>query len=207
MVLLKHLVNQIIPWVKKNEVVILPPLLPDVIIVCTYPPGGGIGGGGWGGGFTSTPYYSLQSFLGGPSRGTGGDYSSSNPYGGSGSGGGGGGNSNPANGVIKHIDFEELLDQTTIDLKKYLACFNNIPDQGATCTISLLTDIPDDEDPNSFYNWQTGSPGHTFLQLGKKNGSQNVEQIIGFYPAHSWKTLVNLPVEGRFAAGGRFAAK
>ena len=187
---------------EKVEIVILPPLLPDVIIVSTYPPGG-VGGGGWGGGgFTSSPFYNLQNFLGVSGiSGGGGNYSPSNPNVGNGSGGGGGGNT-PYNGVIRHIDFEELNDEGTIDLKKYLACFDKIPDQGATCIITLLTDIPEDDNPNSFFNWKTGSPGHTFLQLGKKNGNTNIQQSIGFYPATSWKTLIDLPVEGRFADNG-----
>ena len=186
---------------EKTEVVILPPLMPDVIIESTYPSGGSSGGGWGGGGYTSSPLYNLQNFLGyGGTSGGGGNYSPSNPYGGNGSGGGGG--STPYNGVIRHIDFEELNDQGTIDLKKYLACFDKIADQGSTCTITLLTDIPEDDNPNSFFNWKTGSPGHTFLQLGKKNGNTSIQQSIGFYPASSWKTLIDLPVEGRFADNG-----
>ena len=184
------------PINEKPEAVILPPLLPEVIIVSTYPQGGG-------GGYPSSTFYNLQSFLTGPS-GTysgGGYYSASDPYASNGSGGGGG-SAVPLNGVVRHIDFEHLLDQATIDLKKYLACFETIADQGATCTLKLSTDIPEDDNPNSFFNWQTGSPGHTFLQLGKKNGNNSIQQNIGFYPVSPWKTLIDLPVEGRFADNG-----
>lgn len=185
---------------EKTEVVILPPLMPDVIIESIYPIGWS--SGGWsGGGYSSYPLYNLQNFLGGGgTSGGGGNYSPSNPYGGNGSGGGGG--STPYNGVIRHIDFEETNDQGTIDLKKYLACFDKMADQGATCTIKLLADIPEDDNSNSFFNWNTQSPGHTFLQLEKKNGNQNVHQNIGFYPSNGFKSLTFLPVVGRFADNG-----
>ena len=62
-------------------------------------------------------------------------------------------------------------------------CFENIPDEGAICSIELFADVPVNSDPMVGFNLQTGSPGHTFLQLHKQNGKYGVIQNIGFYPA------------------------
>src|SRR5690606_22984968 len=79
-------------------------------------------------------------------------------------------------------------------------CFKNIPDDGATCSIELFADVPVDSDPMVGFNAQTGSPGHTFIQLHKQNGKYRVTQNIGFYPASQLKTLLTTaPIEGVFA--------
>jgi hypothetical protein len=62
-----------------------------------------------------------------------------------------------------------------------------------------VCDIPVDSDPKKLLNWETESPGHTFLQLKKSNGNKTVVQNIGFYPGQGWKTLLtNAPVPGKF---------
>jgi hypothetical protein len=48
------------------------------------------------------------------------------------------------------IDFENQDTDPAIDIEKYLACFDAIPDAGAACTIEILTDIPVDSDPGTF---------------------------------------------------------
>jgi hypothetical protein len=67
----------------------------------------------------------------------------------------------------KLIDFEPSEELNAINVEKFLKCFSNVPDNGATCSIEILTDLPVDSEPNTFFNWQTGSPGHTFLQITK----------------------------------------
>ena len=203
--------------VKNNilkEAVVEIPLMPDVVIICTYPTSGGISTSDW---------YNLQNMLsgGGSSAGSGGSGNSGGfggEYGNSGGGGyyfpskpnnnaaenggnyGGGGGVIPKNSTSVLIDYESVEILPAIDLKKYLDCFNNIPDAGATCTIKILTDIPVDKDPNAFFDWANGSPGHTFLQITKVNGNQSVQQNIGFYPIKGWKTvLTTAPTEGKFA--------
>lgn len=97
------------------------------------------------------------------------------------------------------VDFESNLLRV-INLERYLKCFENIPDDGATCSIELFADVPVDSDPMVGFNTQTGSPGHTFLQLHKQNGQYSVTQNIGFYPASQLKTLLTTaPIEGVFA--------
>jgi hypothetical protein len=115
--------------------------LPEVIVVGTRT-GGGMSYGDW---------LFLQSFFGDGSGGACGWYSSA--Y------GTGGGDAN-GDGVVRKdapllVDFEYQDTKPAIDIKKYLECFSAIPDEGATCTIEILADIPVDGDPSKFFNWQT----------------------------------------------------
>ena len=199
--------------VKNNiskEAVVEIPLMPDVVIICNYPPSGG--------GYSFSDLYNLQNMLsgGGSSGGSGSSGGFDGGYGSNGGGGyyypskptnnavenggnyGGGGGVIPKNNTSVLIDYEPVEILPAIDLKKYLNCFSNIPDAGATCTIKILADIPVDKDPNAFFDWKNNSPGHTFLQITKVNGSQTVQQNIGFYPTINWKNvLTTAPVDGK----------
>lgn len=95
------------------------------------------------------------------------------------------------------VDFEFVEDLSPIDITKYLKCFSNIPDDGSSCSIELLVDIPVDNHPNRLFNFDQGSPGHTFLQITKTNGTQSVTQNIGFYPNATWKLLLAEPVQNK----------
>lgn len=156
--------------------------LPDVVVTC-YITSRGISFSDW---------ISLQSLFGGISgiydnldgTSTGGDY---------GGGGGSSGSSGPVaggGGGSIEIDYEPD-DIPAIDITKYLKCFASIPDNGAECSIEILADIPVDKDPQMFFNYSNGSPGHVFLQIKKSNGGKSVSQNIGFYPNQGWKTLLN----------------
>jgi hypothetical protein len=159
------------------------PLLPEVVVVASYPKEE-----------SAIPFYTywlnLENLI-----------SQSSIVGGSENdwafGGGGSGTSGSLPAIS--IDYEAIENLASIDLAKYLKCFSNIPDNGSTCTIKILTDIPVDTDPNMFFNWENGSPGHTFLQITKVNGSQSAQQNIGFYPIKAWKNaLTTAPEEGKF---------
>ncbi|MBC7886652.1 MAG: hypothetical protein H7Z13_02100 [Ferruginibacter sp.] len=164
--------------------------LPEVVVVASKPPVSY----GW----SYSTWYNIQSFFnddtGGGGGGGGSYYSNSDffyYYGGN--------NNSPVVEDPIMIDYEPVENLAAIDLNKYLDCFSNIPDAGAVCTIKILTDIPVDKDPNAFFNWGNGSPGHTFLQITKINGSQSVQQNIGFYPVSGWKTtLTPAPLDGKF---------
>lgn len=188
------------------------PLMPEVVVMCYITPDGG--------GYSYYDYYGLGSFFSGGSSGGG------NGGGGSGSGSGMGGsiggssyynNSNPGDSIVGSphpvhkavppviddepilIDYEPVENLTAINMGQYLKCFSNVPDAGATCTIKIMTDIPVDSNPNEFFDWSLGSPGHTFLQLTKTNGSQTVQQNIGFYPITGWKTIIApTPLDSKF---------
>lgn len=106
------------------------------------------------------------------------------------------------------VDFENYLDKEQIDIQQFVNCFNAIPDAGSTCSIEISTDIPVDTDPNAFYNFSTGSPGHAFITIKKSNGSLQVTQNIGFYPKSDYKAVTYAPTAGKLVdnAGHEFNA-
>jgi hypothetical protein len=127
----------------------------------------------------------------------------SDGYSGGGGGSGGGSNGGPQQDPPIQIDYETQDALDPIDLQKFINCFNAIPDNGATCSIEIFTDMPVDNDPNKIFDFNSGSPGHVYIQLKKSNGSQNVTQNIGFYPKTGWKTmLTNAPIDGKFVDNG-----
>jgi hypothetical protein len=183
--------------------------LPEVIVVAYIQPSGGISYSDWvwleslfydAGGMSTGGYYGSAD--GGGGGGTGGSYGGDTYYGSDGSSGGIYASVDdydlPLDPPIL-VDYEGQYADPAIDLDKYVKCFTNIPDAGATCSIEILTDIPVDNDPSKFFDWSNGSPGHTFLQIKKSNGSQFAMQNIGFYPVSGWKTtLTTAPIDGKF---------
>ena len=154
----------------------------------------------------------MPMFTGGPSGGVQGMYSSMGDPGGGGSGTGSGGG--PTGDIylepfdinvefiaeeMMEVDYEYQIDNSAIDLQKYLDCFNKITDAGSNCSIEIFTDIPVDKDPYKLFTYSQGYAGHTFLQIKKSNGNQSAMQNIGFYPVSGWKTLISpAPVDGKF---------
>lgn len=187
--------------------------LPEVVIVSTYPPSGG--GISWG------TYMNLLSFFNSDGGGGGGGWYSGGGGGGGSTGGssggstGSGGTNNPGHppnpdpygpvGVVEDeqilIDFESQYADPAIDLEKFLKCFDNIPDAGANCKVTIHADVPVDSDPTKIMDWSTGSPGHTWIRIEKKGAgnSGSASQHIGFYPKSGWKTtLTDAPLDGKF---------
>ncbi|MES2648084.1 MAG: hypothetical protein V4717_14500 [Bacteroidota bacterium] len=164
-----------------------PSTLPDVIVVGDLNQNGGM---------TLSEWMNLQSILG--------ELNSFNYYFPAGTSGSsyytdettsGGANSAP----VIEIGFETSVVNQPISIESYLKCFSQIPDAGAVYSVELFTDLPVDGDPSMMFNWETESPGHTFLQIKKSNGSNSVIQNIGFYPQTNWKTMLTpAPVEGKF---------
>jgi hypothetical protein len=184
-------------------------VLPEVVVTTYLRTGGGVSYSDW---------MNIPSMFGG---GNSGFYSLIAGDPGGGQGGSGGGHNNdtilynrdnennsPDPSISRDqmilIDFEPDANVSPINIQDYLRCFSKVPDNGATCSIELLTDIPVDSDPNKLFNWSIGSPGHAFLQIKKINGNQSVMQNIGFHPAQRWKTiLTNAPIAGRFLDNGK----
>ena len=184
--------------------------LPEVIVVGYSSGGGGLSFSDWiflqslfsasGGNYDYSGYYGLVGGGGGGGGSTGGysGGSSGGYYGGGYYGGGGSGGGVLLDPVIL-IDEETQDANTAIDIRKFMNCFTAIPDAGATCSIEILSDIPVDGSPSNFFNWETGSPGHTFIKMNKSNGSQSVQQIFGWYPQSGYKVgLTTAPVTGKF---------
>lgn len=145
--------------------------IPEVIVSASYN-NGGISWGAW--------MSFLAMFDGGGSQN---DYLLID-YGG---GGGGGGGSAPPPAIT--IDIEAPENKEKIDPKKYTDCFGTIPDNGATCSITISADLPVDGHPETFFNWTDRSPGHAFIELNKSTPYGSVSQDIGFYPNTSFKVL------------------
>src|SRR5690606_14753892 len=80
------------------------------------------------------------------------------------------------------VGFEQQFEDPAIDLDAFLRCFDNIPDEGATCRITIYADVPVNSDPTKMMDWSSGSPGHTWIQLEKTGAGQSASQHIGFYP-------------------------
>jgi hypothetical protein len=76
----------------------------------------------------------------------------------------------------------------SIDLQKYINCFNAVPDAGSTCTIKLCADIPVNNLPGQLIT-SGYEPGHAFITMTKTNGSQTVTQSFGFYPQGGFKSI------------------
>lgn len=179
--------------------------LPEVIVVASYSSGGSINWSSW---------MLLMSYLDyGGGESSGGWYSSSDPY--ATEGGGGGTNPSPddtkeplniIDDGIMEVGFESNYADPAIDLDKFLKCFDNIPDAGATCKITIHADVPVNNDPTKIFDWSAGSPGHTWIRIEKNgaNGSGSASQHIGFYPKTGWKTMVtDAPLDGKFVDNSR----
>ncbi|WP_216854305.1 hypothetical protein [Pedobacter panaciterrae] len=117
------------------------------------------------------------------------------PGGGSGSGSGSGwgngsgsGSGSFSSGIISgggpiggNVDVTVVIQSlNTVDLVKLLKCFASISNTGATYKITLHTDIPKNDDPNT--DISNFEPGHGFITLTKKNGSTTMSKTFGFYP-------------------------
>ncbi len=174
--------------------------LPEVIVTAYSPAAGEEG-------IHFNDYMLLQSMFsggggdggGGSSKGGGGGYSggygggsSAGDYGYSPIGGGNGSIPNDPNntdGQDITVHFDESAYRPGIDLNAWLNCFSQIPDVGASYTVTLYADLPIDDDPSYNVNLFTGATGHCFLELTKTNGSQSVSQVLGFTAQAPFKAL------------------
>ena len=80
-----------------------------------------------------------------------------------------------------------------IDLAAFFTCLTAIPDAGATYSMTLCTDLPENSNPDAILN-SSFSPGHTFITLTKTNGNTSGSLSFGFYPNSSALSAINIPV-------------
>lgn len=190
--------------------------LPEVIVVSTYPPGGAAHWSTW---FSLVSFFDTEDY-----GGLNCWYSNADSY----SGGAGGsfngdypveqesiedegdlGLAGALTDEMIQVGFEQQFEDPAIDLDAFLRCFDNIPDEGATCRITIYADVPVNSDPTKMMDWSSGSPGHTWIQLEKTGAGQSASQHIGFYPKSGWKTtMTDAPIDGKFVdnAGHEFNA-
>ncbi len=140
-------------------------------------------------------WYSFASLLGDNNIGVWENYYASD-------GGGGGGNSEFVETPVL-VDFEYPEDAEAIDVDKYADCFANVPDAGASFSITINADVPVDSDPSKLFNFTEASFGHAFLTLKKTSASgTSVTQNVGFYPNSAWKVLGAAEVESKMVDNG-----
>ncbi len=106
------------------------------------------------------------------------------------SGGGGGGS------TIHEIEFDHSESEPAENISKIFNCFNNISNAGATYSLKLCSDVPDNASPYSGFDNRL-HPGHTFLILTKTNGTQSITKAFGFYPNSGYKSIFFEPVSGK----------
>lgn len=101
-------------------------------------------------------------------------------------GGGGGGTSNEGgasqnSNVIPANPYMPGQDKNPQDPKKYMNCFNNISNDGASFKVIVQVQEPV---PGMRINYGINGVGHTAITLVKKgNNGVTITQTIGFYPA------------------------
>lgn len=179
-------------------------VLPEVIVVA-YVNTSGINYSTWLW-LNSFSYSNLSGDNGGGD--SGGYYASIDGSGGGGGGSYGGTGDGSYGGTVDEtmlVDVDTYVDHPAIDVEQYLKCFDGIADAGAQCEVGIYADIPVDSDPNKIFDFSTGSPGHTFIQIKKTSadGTKSIVQNIGFYPKSGLKTAAtNSPVESKFVDDG-----
>lgn len=153
------------------------------------------------GGYTNcTPYIrweyrevECQAHDGG-GEGGGGDYDGSH---------GGGGSGNPGNGTVnkKKPEFYQLVTDPAISLQSRFNCFDNIPDAGATYSVTLSADLIVNDDAFELVDdsWECG---HAFITMTKTNGNQSSTQSFGFYPEPPILSLSTGPVGSKLNDNG-----
>jgi hypothetical protein len=180
-----------------------PDCLPEVVVI-GYAPSGGGGGGG----ISYSDYLSLTSLIGNGNNpvpvSPGGTYSGIySPLNGTVPGGSspGGNAPNPKQSVDVTINYETYASKPGIDVNAYMKVFSTIPDAGSTCSVTIYTDLPVDDNPSYIFNILTGATGHCFIQLTKTNGTQTVTQIIGKTTSKALAVLA-FPVAGKIVDNG-----
>jgi hypothetical protein len=161
--------------------------LPEVIVVGYI----NSGGGGGGGGISYSDYLSLSNLISASgssaSGGSSGVYSPILVPGAPAP-------AKPSPDLV--INYEADAAKPGIDVNAFMKCFSAIPDAGSTCSVTVYTDLPVDDNPSYIFNILSGATGHCFMQLTKTNGTQSVTQIIGKTTSKALAVL-GFPVAGK----------
>ncbi|MDI9365587.1 MAG: hypothetical protein QM541_11600 [Flavobacterium sp.] len=88
-----------------------------------------------------------------------------------------------------------------VDLAKLFKCFDNVPDAGATYTVKICADLPDNNQPLAIVNSNL-KPGHSFITMTKTNGNVTVSQSFGFYPRNGPLSLLMAAVPSKVVDNG-----
>lgn len=99
------------------------------------------------------------------------------------------------------INYETSVSKPGIDVNAFMKCFSAVPDAGSSCSVTIYSDLPVNDNPSYIFNILTGATGHCFLQLSKINGSQSVTQVIGFTTSKPI-AMLGFPVPGKIVDNG-----
>lgn len=133
-------------------------------------------------------------------------YCPNDPGGGGGSVGGGGGIDPidpPSDEELETNPEEfEIASGSAIYLEDHFKCFNAVPNDGASYSITLSADIPVDTDASSLVSLSSLEPGHAFITLTKTNGNTTVSKSFGFYPDQQWLSITTAGVGSKMNDNG-----
>jgi hypothetical protein len=91
------------------------------------------------------------------------------------------------------------LNSSEIDINNYLNQFNTIPDSASECAITIMVDLPADDDYGKYFHSGKGYIGHVFIALSKSLPIKTIIEYIGFYPQNPIRGLLsNIPVPPKF---------
>lgn len=79
------------------------------------------------------------------------------------------------------IEEEITIVPPALDLKRAFNCFNNIPSSGASYSIKLCVDVPNNKKPELLVLRTDSEIGHSFIVVTKSNGAKTITQVFGFY--------------------------
>jgi hypothetical protein len=88
-----------------------------------------------------------------------------------------------------------------VDINKILKCLGAIKNEGATYSVKLCVDVPDNSNPSKLWN-TTNNAGHVFLELVKTNGPVSVTETLGFYPQTTYKAIGFGEINGKLVNDG-----
>jgi hypothetical protein len=131
----------------------------------------------------------------GGDNGTGGeDYDGSH---------GGGAQPNPGNitpnkAIPQFYSFDE---NPAINLEAKFACFDLVPNEGATYSVSMSVDLPVNGSPSDLIN-SSFEPGHAFITMTKSNGNSFITHSFGFYPDPAFFSVTTGPVGSKIVNNG-----
>lgn len=114
-------------------------------------------------------------------------------------------------GQINSSDPGEYVVSNTADsikLSDLLDCFANITSMGATYSVTISADLPNNSNPNALVAFGAGiipHSGHAFITMTKTAGGTSISQSFGFYPKSSYTAIFGTPVQRSMVNDGGHA--
>src|ERR1700733_9516599 len=94
------------------------------------------------------------------------------------------------------IQQEKSVYQPGIDVSTFFSCLTSIPDEDAAFSVTLFDDLPVNVNPGYIFDLRTGSTGHCFLGLKKRNGLKSTEEFFVLASSKPY-SILGMPVTGK----------